>query len=86
MKFYFTGIQHTHAGEEIPFNTLVYNTVDEYLAKYHQEMNYALGAVDILDGITIIVYDSTGLIVKHDHWMRTVNGQQIPIPPIEGES
>lgn len=84
MKFYFTGIQHTHDGQEIAIPTLVYNTVDEYLAKYYQEMNYALSAPDVLDGLTLLVYDSTGVIVKSDHWMRTIDGQQIPIDPVEG--
>ena len=79
MKFYFTGIQHQHGGTEVPFQEVAYNTVDEYLARYYQEMNYALGAVNILDGITIVIYDSTGVIVKQDHWMRTVDGQPIPV-------
>ncbi len=47
-------------------------------------MNYALSAPDALDGLTLLVYDSTGVIVKSDHWMRTVDGQQISIEPIEG--
>ena len=84
MKFYFTGIQHKHDGTEIPFQEVTYNTVDEYLSRYHHEMDYALSAVDILDGCTIVVYDSTGAILISDHWMRTVDGQQIAIPPIEG--
>lgn len=84
MKFYFTGIQHTHDGQEIAIPTLAYDTVDAYLAKYYQEMNYALSAPDVLDGLTLLVYDSTGVIVKSDHWMRTVDGQQIPIDPVEG--
>lgn len=85
MKFYFTGLQHTHDGQEIAIPTLAYNTIDEYLAKFYQEMNYALSAPDILDGITLLVYDSTGAIVKSEHWMRTMeDGQPATIPPIEG--
>ena len=89
MKFYFTGIQHTHGTEEAPAQeiaipTLVYDTVDDYLAKFYQEMNYALSAPDVLDGLTLLVYNSTGVIVKSDHWMRTIDGQPVAIPPIEG--
>ncbi len=83
MKFYFTGIQHQHNGNEVVIPTVAYSTKDEYLAKYHQEMNYAMSAPDILDGLSVIVFDSTGVIILQDHWMRTVDGVEIPIEPIE---
>ena len=85
MTYYFTGIQHKHDGSEIAFPTLSYATKDEYLAKYHQEMNYAMGAPNILYGLTVIVFDSTGVVVLNDHWMRTVNGSEMPISPVENE-
>lgn len=84
MKFYFTGIQHLHDGSEAVFPALGYETKDAYLAKYHQEMNYAMAATDVLDGLSVIVFDSTGAIVLQDHWMRTVNGVEIAIDPVEG--
>lgn len=68
--YYFTGIQHQHGGGEAVFPALGYKTKDAYLAKYHQEMNYAMAATDVLDGLSVIVFDSTGVIVLQDHWMR----------------
>lgn len=89
MKFYFTGIQHTHGTEETPTQEIAipvvsYDTVDDYLARFYQEMSYAMAAVDTLDGLTLLVFDSTGVIVKSEHWMRTIDEQPVAIPPIEG--
>lgn len=71
MTYYFTGIQHQHGGGEAVFPALGYKTKDEYLAKYHQEMNYAMSMPDILDGLTVLVFDSNGVIVLQDNWMRS---------------
>lgn len=68
--YYFTGVQHQVGGTDAVFPALGYETKDAYLTKYHQEMNYAMAATDILDGLSVIVFDSTGVIVLQDHWMR----------------
>lgn len=69
--YYFTGIQHQTGGGESVFPALVYKTKDEYLAKYHQEMSYAMSIPDVLDGLTVLVFDSNGVIVLQDQWMRS---------------
>ena len=71
MKYYYTGVQHLLDGTEVGIPLVAYDNVDAYLAKYHQEMSYALAA-DNMAGLTTIVFDSTGVIVLQDHWMREI--------------
>ena len=71
MKYYYTGVQHLADGTEVGIPLVAYDSVDAYLAKYHQEMSYAL-ATDSMVGLTTVVFDSTGVIVLQDHWMREV--------------
>lgn len=72
IKYYFTGVQILNSGEQIPFSTFAYNTVDEYKLKYATEMSYAINAVDTIAGYVIIVYESDGSIVIQDSWKREV--------------
>lgn len=68
--YYLTGIQHTTGGD-IAIPTLGYETKDGYLAKYHQEMAYAM-QMDTFLGLTIIVFDNAGNIVLHDNWVKEI--------------
>lgn len=70
MKYYFTGFQINTEGEEIPFNNFTYSTVDEAFDRYLTEMRYAFDAVGILNGCTVIIYDSLGNILRDERWVR----------------
>ena len=70
VKYYFTGFQLLTTGEQVPFNTFVFDTVTEYKSKYATEMQYAIAATDTIDGYVIIVYDSFGSLVVQDSWNR----------------
>lgn len=81
IKYYYTGVQHTQNGE-IGIPLVKYDSVDEYLAKYHQEMSYALANKNLY-GLTTLVFDSTGVIVLQDHWMRGVEESESDISDVE---
>lgn len=72
VKYYFTGYQLSNEREQIPYNTFIYDTVEEYKTKYATEMNYAIAAVDSIAGYLIIVYDSNGSLLVHDIWFRQI--------------
>lgn len=76
VKYYFTGYQLLYSGEQIAFNTFVYNTIPEYKKKYATEMQYAIDAVDTIAGYVIIVYDSNGSILIQDPWFRETENEE----------
>lgn len=67
--YYFTGIQHTKSGD-IAIPVAGYETVDSYKQAYHHEMDYAMSNEDFL-GLTILVFDNTGVIVLSDNWVKS---------------
>ena len=89
--FNFTGVQHLKTGDVV-IPIAGYEKKDQYLARYHQEMAYAIGNEDFI-GLTVIVFDNAGSIVMHENWVREV--EVVPEPealivepeeePIEGE-
>ncbi len=68
--FYLTGIQHSKEGDAI-IPTVTYSTEDEYLQKWHHEMDYAMSN-EKLNGLTMIVFDESGRVVLNENWVRTV--------------
>lgn len=68
--YYLTGIQHTTSGDTV-IATAGYETKDDYLKKYHEEMSYAMNNSDFI-GLTILVFDNAGSIVLSDNWVKEV--------------
>ena len=69
MAYLLTGVQHMKDGDAtMPVKG--YATRDEYLEKYHREMDYAISNKDCI-GLGIKVFDDTTLQdVLVDIWVR----------------
>lgn len=74
--FYFTGVQHLKSGD-IAIPLVEYNTRDEYLARYHQEMAHATASKDFI-GCMILVYDGNGNILLKDNWVKEIQPEPVP--------
>lgn len=70
IKYRFTGFQVTATGEEIEFPTAVFTDWDECLARVFHEMDYAISAKGVINGVTIIVYDNYSAILRQEQWRR----------------
>lgn len=85
--FNLTGVQHLKSGDVV-IPVLGYEKKDQYLAKFHTEMAYAMNNQDF-NGLTIIVFDNSGSIVLHENWVREVEivpePIDVPAEEIEGE-
>ena len=68
--YYLTGVQHTKDGD-FAIATQGYEDRDGYLAKYHQEMSYAMQMDNFL-GLCILVFDGSGNIVLNDNWVKEI--------------
>ena len=81
--YYLTGVQHTKEGD-FAISTLGFEDRDGYLAKYHQEMSYAMQMDNFL-GLCILVFDGSGNIVLNDNWIREIPYVPEPEPQPEIE-
>ena len=81
--YYLTGVQHTKDGD-FAIATQGYEDRDGYLAKYHQEMSYAMQMDNFL-GLCILVFDGSGNIVLNDNWIREIPYVPEPEPQPEIE-
>lgn len=82
--FYLTGIQHTKTGDVV-IPTLGYEHEDEYLQKWHHEMDYAMSNDEFL-GLNIIVFNESGQIVLNDKWVKTnFNAENVILEENEDE-
>lgn len=63
-------VKHTKTGDVLG-QTLTYNTRDEYLLEYHQQMKNAINNADVI-GMSIKVVDMQLNIVFADNWVREV--------------
>ena len=78
MSFILTGVQHTKTGDVV-IPSFEYETVDDYKAKYHHEMDYAMNNENFT-GLGIKVFDKDGLFdVLCDNWTRIVPDPE-PVP------
>ena len=78
MSFVLTGVQHLKSGDVV-IPALGYERKDDYMQKYHHEMDYAYSNPDFL-GLGILVFDKGTLkIVLMDNWVREIE------TPIEQE-
>lgn len=69
MAYLLTGVQHTKDGD-ITMPVKGYATKDEYLEKYHREMDYAISNKEFI-GLGIKVFDQMTLQdVLIDIWTR----------------
>lgn len=69
MAYLLTGVQHTKDGD-ITMPVKGYATKDEYLEKYHREMDYAISNKEFI-GLGIKVFDQATLQdVLIDIWTR----------------
>lgn len=72
MAYVFTGVQHTKEGDVI-IPPVEFEKQDDYMAKYHQEMAYAMSNQDFL-GLGIKVFDKGTLDdVLKENWIRNNN-------------
>lgn len=67
-------VQHTKTGDVVA-PALTYNTTDEWKAKYHHEMDYAMSSEDFL-GLSILVTDGSLNVIFHDNWVKQVNVEE----------
>lgn len=80
MAYLLTGVQHTKNGD-ITMPIKGYATRDEYLEKYHREMDYAISNKEFI-GLGIKVFDQATLQdVLIDIWTR----EPVPEPTEESE-
>lgn len=71
MSFVLTGVQHLKSGDVV-IPALGYERKDDYMQKYHHEMDYAYSNPDFL-GLGILVFDKGTLkIVLMDNWVREI--------------
>ena len=76
MAYLLTGVQHTKDGD-ITMPIKGYATRDEYLEKYHREMDYAISNKEFI-GLGIKVFDQTTLQdVLIDIWTREVPVEEV---------
>ncbi|MCR4720946.1 MAG: hypothetical protein K5655_04395 [Lachnospiraceae bacterium] len=63
-------VKHTTTGD-ILGQTLTFNTRDEWLLEYHQQMKNAINNPDVI-GMSIIVLDGQLRSVFSENWVREV--------------
>lgn len=63
-------VKHTTTGD-ILGQTLTFNTRDEWLLEYHQQMKNAINNPDVI-GMSILVVDSQLKTVFSENWVREV--------------
>lgn len=69
MKFYFTGIQKLKDGTEISIPVVMYESTNNYVARYHQEM--AAAALNTnMASLVVLVFDADGVIMMNERWQR----------------
>ena len=61
-------IKHTTTGDVLG-QTLTFNTRDEMLLEYHQQMKNAINNADVL-GMDVSVFDMQLNVVFSDKWIR----------------
>jgi len=69
MKYYFTGIQKLKDGTEIAIPVVMYESTNNYVARYHQEMAAAVLNTNMAS-LVVLVFDGDGVIVMNDRWHR----------------
>lgn len=84
MSFVLTGVQHLKSGDVV-IPALGYERKDDYMQKYHHEMDYAYSNPDFL-GLGILVFDKGTLqVVLSDNWIREIEAETISAEPDEPE-
>ena len=78
MKFYFTGVQKLKDGTEIAIPVVMYESTNNYVARYHQEMAAAALNTDIVS-LVVLVFDGDGVIVMNERWQRQYDPSEYPI-------
>ena len=68
--FIFNMVQHTKSGDVVA-PALTFSTTNEWKAKYHQEMSYAMASDDFI-GLSVLVTDGSLNKVFSDNWVREV--------------
>lgn len=61
-------VKHTTSGDVLG-QTLTFNTYDEWLLEYHQQMKNAINNADVL-GVSVKVLDMQLNVVFTDNWIR----------------
>ena len=61
-------VKHTTSGDVLG-QTLTFNTYDEMLLEYHQQMKNAINNADVL-GVDVKVFDMQLNIILADKWVR----------------
>ena len=61
-------VQHTKSGDVVA-PALTYDSADDWKAKYHHEMDYAISNEDFI-GLSILVTDSSLNTIFHENWVR----------------
>lgn len=69
MKYYFTGIQKLKDGTEIAIPVVMYESTNNYVARYHQEMASAALNTNMAS-LVVLVFDADGVIVMNERWQR----------------
>ena len=79
--FQYLQVKHTTTGDEYG-QTLSFNTRDEWLLEYHQQMKNAINNNDVIS-MTIVVLDSQLKIVFSDNWVRETSAEAPAQTPAE---
>ena len=64
-------VKHTKTGDVLG-QTLTYNTRDEWMLEYHQQMKNAINNADVI-GMSILVVDNQLNTVFSENWVREVS-------------
>lgn len=66
-------VKHTTTGDVLG-QTLTFNTRNEWLLEYHQQMKNAISNADVI-GMSILVVDGQLNTVFYENWVREVSAE-----------